>query len=306
MIKKMLYGLLILNSVALLANNNILSEHNPDLSTREWHSVSLAKEWMNNGNKSFRGEDGSITFLYGATMPRIVAAPLRLTDVQLQAGEQIKDVQIGDSTRWMITPSISGSRPHEVSHLMIKPTDVGLETTLVILTNRRTYHLNLLSRRTEYMPIVAFKYKDEINQKWSAYQQHFESQDRAAKKHTTLKVTSSLHRNVEDLDFNYALTGETSWKPIRVYNDGVKTYIEMPQTMQYQEAPILMVLDSHDNTQLVNYRLKENKYIVDKLFNQAMLMIGVGDNQKAITIEWENAKATNSTNQVWEDIDEDF
>jgi len=304
--KKTLYALLFLSTISLFANNHILSQNNPNLSTREWHSVSLSKEWMNNGNKSFRGEDGSVTFLHGATMPRIVAAPLRLTDIQLQAGEQIKDVQIGDSTRWMITPSISGSRPHEVSHLMIKPTDVGLETTLVILTNRRTYHLNLLSRRTEYMPIVAFKYKDEINQKWSAYQQHFESEDRAAKKHTSLKVTSTLHRNVEDLDFGYDLIGESSWKPIRVYNDGVKTYIEMPQTMQYQEAPILMVLDSHDNTQLVNYRLKENKYIVDKLFKQAILMIGVGNDQEAISIQWQKAKQTDQTNHIWEELSEDI
>lgn len=306
MIKKTLYGLLILNSVALFANNKILSEDNPDLSTREWHSVSLAKEWMNNGNKSFRGEDGSITFLYGATMPRIVTAPLRLTDIQLQAGEQIKDVQIGDSTRWMITPSISGSKPHEVSHLMIKPTDVGLETTLVILTNRRTYHLNLLSRRTEYMPIVSFRYKSEINKKWSAYQEHFQTQAKEAKKAKTVQVTSTLVRNIDDLDFNYKLIGETSWKPLRVYNDGIKTYIEMPESMSFQEAPILMVLDSHDNTQLVNYRLKENKYIVDKLFNQAMLMIGVGDDQESITIQRNNAKQQNSTHQTWEELDEDI
>jgi len=306
MIKKTLYGLIILNSVSLFANNNILSEHNPDLSTREWHSISLAKEWMNNGNKSFRGEDGSITFLYGATMPRIISAPLRITDIQLQAGEQIKDVQIGDSTRWMITPSISGSKPHEVSHLIIKPTDVGLETTLVILTNRRTYHLNLLSRRTEYMPIVSFRYKSEINKKWSAYQEYFQTQAKEEKKAKVVQVTSTLIRNIEDLDFNYKLIGETSWKPVRVYNDGIKTYIEMHESISFQEAPILMVLDSHDNTQLVNYRLKENKYIVDKLFNKAILVIGVGDNQEVITIQRNNTKQQNSTSQIWEEPDEDI
>ena len=298
--------MIILNSVSLFANNNILSEHNPDLSTREWHSISLAKEWMNNGNKSFRGEDGSITFLYGATMPRIISAPLRITDIQLQAGEQIKDVQIGDSTRWMITPSISGSKPHEVSHLIIKPTDVGLETTLVILTNRRTYHLNLLSRRTEYMPIVSFRYKSEINKKWSAYQEYFQTQAKEEKKAKVVQVTSTLIRNIEDLDFNYKLIGETSWKPVRVYNDGIKTYIEMNESISFQEAPILMVLDSHDNTQLVNYRLKENKYIVDKLFNKAILVIGVGDNQEVITIQRNNTKQQNSTSQIWEEPDEDI
>ncbi|WP_349826477.1 hypothetical protein ABHM94_00160 (plasmid) [Campylobacter jejuni] len=41
-------------------------------------------------------------------MPSIVTAPLRLTDISLEPGEVIKDVQIGDSIRWAISLSISG------------------------------------------------------------------------------------------------------------------------------------------------------------------------------------------------------
>ena len=266
---------------------SILSENSRTLSQRELHSISLAKEWLENGNKSFRGEDGSISFLYGATMPRVVVAPLKITDIQFQMGEEIKDVQLGDTTRWMISPSISGDEKSQVSHLLIKTTDVGLETTLFVSTNRRTYHMNLFSRKYEYMPIIRFKYKDEINKKWDAYNNHFEQikEDKKIQKDAKkFKITSDLSKNIDSLDFDYSIEGEASWKPVRVYNDGIKTYIQMPNSMKYQEAPIFMVLDKGDRNKLVNYRLKENSYIVDKLFQKGMLIIGVGKNQEKITI----------------------
>lgn len=266
---------------------SILSENSRTLSQRELHSISLAKEWLENGNKSFRGEDGSISFLYGATMPRVVVAPLKITDIQFQMGEEIKDVQLGDTTRWMISPSISGDGKSQVSHLLIKTTDVGLETTLFVSTNRRTYHMNLFSRKYEYMPIIRFKYKDEINKKWDAYNNHFEQikEDKKIQKDAKkFKITSDLSKNIDSLDFDYSIEGEASWKPVRVYNDGIKTYIQMPNSMKYQEAPIFMVLDKGDRNKLVNYRLKENSYIVDKLFQKGMLIIGVGKNQEKITI----------------------
>lgn len=56
----------------------------------------------------------------------------------------------------------------------------------------------------------------------------------------------------------------------------------MPKNMSVQEAPALVVLDSSSNKNLVNYRLKEDKYIVDKLFDSAMLLLGVGSNQESI------------------------
>src|SRR5216684_9116939 len=40
--------------------------------------------------------------------PIIDCAPLRTTDLQLQAGETITDVALGDSERWMATPAASG------------------------------------------------------------------------------------------------------------------------------------------------------------------------------------------------------
>jgi type IV secretion system protein VirB9 len=283
--------------------DDLLSENGRNLSQREWHSISLAKEWINNGNKSFRGEDGSVSFLYGATMPRVIVAPLKITDIQFQVGEEIKDVQLGDTTRWMTSPSISGDGNNQISHLLIKTTDVGLETTLFVSTNKRTYHMNLFSRKYEYMPIVGFKYRDDVNKKWNAYNDHFKKEKKIKKESKSFKITSALSINIDSLDFEYTIEGETDWKPIRVYNDGIKTYIQMPSSMKYQEAPIFMVLDKGDNNQLVNYRLKENNYIIDKLFKKGILILGVGSNQEKITI---SKNGTEQSTDLWEENNDEY
>jgi len=279
-----------------------LSNDNPKLSKREYHSLKLTKEWMNNGNKSFRGKDGKVTFLFGATMPRVVTAPLRTTDIQLQPGETIRDVQIGDTVRWMISPSISGEAPYEVSHVIVKPTDVGLKTNLTIFTNRRSYHLNLLSDKNSYMPMIGFKYADEINAKWASYQNYQNDQKKAQSFNTT---PGSTPRNISSLDFNYKISGSTSWKPLRVYNDGVKTYIQMPKSMQFKEAPVLMVLDKHNNKQLVNYRLKGDRYIVDKMFDEAVLIIGVGGDQEKIVIQKRNTRYSSNILSILDETNDE-
>jgi type IV secretion system protein VirB9 len=286
--KKIVLSVLItLVSASQIYADQYLSENNPKLTEREYHSLKLAKKWMNNGNKSFRGKDGKVSFLFGATMPRVVTAPLRITDIELQVGEKVREVQIGDTVRWMISPSISGEAPNEISHIIVKPTDVGLSTTLAIFTNKRTYHLNLVSRKKSYMPIVGFRYTDAINRKWDMYKNYMKKQDQAK----SFSVSSnSTPRNISSLNFNYKISGSVSWKPLRVYNDGIKTYIQMPKSMKFREAPVLMVLDKHDNKQLVNYRLKGDRFIVDKLFDEAILIVGVGSDQEKVLIQKSNRR----------------
>jgi hypothetical protein len=42
--------------------------------------------------------------------PTVDCPPLRTTDIQLQPGETITDVALGDTERWMATPAASGHR----------------------------------------------------------------------------------------------------------------------------------------------------------------------------------------------------
>ena len=121
---------------------------NLPLSPKEPHGVRYGKEWANNRDVPARGEDGSIVFVFGSTLPTVVCAPLYVCDLALQAGESVNDLNVGDGVRWQITPATQGAGEHLTTHVMIKPTDVGLLTNLVITTDRRAYTIKLVSQRT--------------------------------------------------------------------------------------------------------------------------------------------------------------
>jgi type IV secretory pathway VirB9-like protein len=141
------------------------------LDAKEQRAVTLARRWRNRREMPQRGEDGVVRFLFGATLPTIVCAPLQICNLALQPGEVVHDVQVGDSVRWKISPSISGGGSDQTTHLIIKPVDAGLISSLNVATNRRTYAIKLVSAQREWMPLVAFNYPDDMQRQWSAYRQ---------------------------------------------------------------------------------------------------------------------------------------
>ena len=262
------------------------SGKNPELTAQEREALRLAKKWSagaGTGMKPVAGANGAVRFVYGAQQPSIVCAVLQVCDVALQAGEQVNSIHLGDTARWTVEPAITGSGATETQHLIVKPMDVGLETSLIVTTNRRTYHLRLRSHRTEYMPQVAFTYPEEALAKWDAVRTR-EAREREAQ---TLPHTGEY---LGHLSFDYAVSGATRWKPVRVYNDGRKTIIEMPEAMAQTEAPTLLVvrkdggLFTDEETVMVNYRVQGGRYIVDTIFDTAILITGVGSSQDRVTI----------------------
>jgi type IV secretion system protein VirB9 len=262
------------------------STSNPALTPQERAALAIAQKWRGTsatGLKPVAGPDGSIRFLFGAQQPSIVCAVLQVCDVELQAGEQVNSIHLGDTARWTVEPAITGSGPAEVQHLILKPMDVGLQTSLVITTNRRTYHLRLRSHRTEFMPRVAFTYTEDATAKWDA----IKTREAKEKQTRTMPQTGEY---LGDLSFAYDVAGSAAWKPVRVYNDGVKTIIQMPGAMQQTEAPTLLVVRkeggvfTEEETVMVNYRVQGDRYIVDTVFDKAVLIAGVGRSQDRVTI----------------------
>jgi type IV secretion system protein VirB9 len=275
---------------AASARPDALHFNNPELklTPQEREALALAKKWKagisGQGVKPVPGPDGAIRFLFGAVQPSIVCAVLQVCDVELQPGEQVNSLHLGDTARWTVEPAITGTGSLAVQHLIIKPMDTGLETSLIVTTDRRTYHLRLRSHRTEFMPRVAFTYPDEAMAKWEGIRK----QEQAAHERQILPGTGEY---LENLDFDYRIEGQAAgWKPVRVYNDGVKTIIQMPATLNQNEAPILLVvrkdggLFTDEESVQVNYRLQNDRYIVDSLFDKAILVAGVGGSQERVTI----------------------
>ncbi len=264
-----------------------------ELTPAEKKAIENYKNWENSGSRniqtSYTGKDGSTIFTYGASVPEITCGLLQITDLQLQRGEIINSVNIGDSSRWSVEPAIEGSGQYAIQHVLIKPLDVGIKTNMLITTDRRSYRLKLKAKDNfNYLPLVSFVYPDESLAKFSQMQQQKQA-EKERNSITTDDVGSKTY--LGDLNFNYEIDGDVSWKPLRVFDDGSKTIIEMPKSMLARNAPSLMVLDhegglfSDEKVSIINYRLQGTRYIVDGLFDQAILTLGLDSDQQRVVIK---------------------
>jgi type IV secretion system protein VirB9 len=266
-----------------------LSMVKPKLTPKDRQGVGIAKAWKEESSAPTYGAEGAVVYEFGATLPFIVCAPLYICDVQLQAGEIINNIDIGDAVRWKISPASSGEAGSQVTHVLIKPTDAGLKTNLVITTTKRTYVLNLTSSPTDWMPRVSFSYPEEQKAAWSEYVANQKAAIAVeAARQTDIRRATVLPTGqpLAQLDFGFSLSGDTpEWRPLRVYADGSKTYIQFPTKMKFGEAPALIGVGDGNTAEIINYRMEGDRYVVDQVINRAALISGVGGRQVKVEIK---------------------
>jgi type IV secretion system protein TrbG len=196
---------------------------------------------------------------------RLYSSVNQVSDVALQPGEKLVSVSTGDTVRWIVGDTTSGESSASQVHILVKPIASDLKTNLVITTERRTYHLELESTETTYMSSLSWTYPDDdliaINKK----NEGVTSIDR---------VPMEGAQTFDNLNFHYRIEGSASFAPSRVFDDGAKVYIQFPSSLPQGEAPPLFVQGSNGKPALVNYRVKGNTYIVDRLFAAAELRLG--------------------------------
>uniref|UniRef100_UPI003120539F P-type conjugative transfer protein TrbG n=1 Tax=Erythrobacter sp. TaxID=1042 RepID=UPI003120539F len=193
----------------------------------------------------------------------------------LQEGEQlVGPVAAGDTVRWIMGDTLSGSGPAQRVHILVKPTRPGLSTNLVINTDRRTYHLELRSTPDTYMASVSWTYpQDDL----IALRQAQAEAERAA------PIAAGMDLSL--LNFRYKVDGDrTDWRPLRVFDDGTRVFIEFPKGVAQGELPPLFVIGASGEAELVNYRVSGRFMIVDRLFDRAELRLGNRRGQKAVRI----------------------
>jgi type IV secretion system protein VirB9 len=162
---------------------------------------------------------------------------------------------------------------------VIKPSDVGLSTNVIVHTDRRSYNILLVSKKDRWMPMVSFSYPDDTQTQWAAYRDQHQQQLKGR-----ATFTAALSTNAH-LNFDYQIKGASPhWKPVRVYCDQAKTYIQFPANVKYDQTPALVILDKANQEQLVNYRMVEDRYVVDQVIEKAALIRGVGRHQERVEI----------------------
>jgi type IV secretion system protein VirB9 len=207
---------------------------------------------------------------------QVYAAPGEITDVTLEAGEQLVGsgpVAAGDTVRWIIGDTQSGTGAAKRVHILLKPTRPDLVTNLIIDTDRRTYHLELRSDDKTYMAAVSWLYAED---QLIALRQQNAAADAATPIATGIDINA--------LNFRYRIEGDSpAWQPLRAFDDGRKVFIEFPAGISQGEMPPLWVIGAQGGAELVNYRVQGNHMIVDRLFAAAELRLG-GDPQQKVRI----------------------
>ena len=206
---------------------------------------------------------------------RLYAAPEQVSDIALQPGEKLVAVSAGDTVRWVIGDTTSGSGETAQVHILVKPFAAGLKTNLVVTTDRRTYHVEMESTEQTYMAALSWTYPHDA---LIALQRRNVQADAAEAQVVDRGVA------LDRLRFRYAITGDSPpWRPVRVFDDTTKVYIEVPRRLDQGEAPPLFVVGADGGNELVNYRVRGNYYIVDRLFAAAELRLGK-DPQQVVRI----------------------
>lgn len=208
---------------------------------------------------------------------QVYTAPGQVTDIALERGEALAGsgpVAAGDTVRWIIGDTESGTGPAKRTHILVKPTRPDLETNLVINTDRRTYHLELHATPATYMAAVSWTYpQDQLIALRKAETQ-------AA---NAAPIAAGIDPSA--LNFGYRIDGDRpDWRPVRAFDDGRQAYIEFPATIGTSEMPPLFVRGSDGNDELVNYRVRGRYMIVDRLFGAAELRLGTKKTEQRVRI----------------------
>lgn len=265
---------------------------------------------------------GLVTFAYGSGIPTVVCALLELTDLAFEKGESILSVQLGDSVRWNIESAISGSANDSVEHLIVKPLEAGLKTSMLITTDRRTYHIRLKSTEADFMPAVVFSYPNSLklpskkhygDDSYLQYTSNYDSNEdhndysetnSSLKNYSSvqnvsyegnsrpaLNVAATYNDSPQRRNYNYSVDGDSKIIPQNVYDDGKRTFIVMNNPINSSYLPMLQEISSEsflffgeDKTNTINFTYFDNTFVVDGIYSHLRLISKNGEEKQSADV----------------------
>lgn len=265
---------------------------------------------------------GLVTFAYGSGIPTVVCALLELTDLAFEKGESILSVQLGDSVRWNIESAISGSANDSVEHLIVKPLEAGLKTSMLITTDRRAYHIRLKSTEADFMPAVVFSYPNSLklpskkhygDDSYLQYTSNYDSNEdhndcsetnSSLKNYSSvqnvsyegnsrpaLNVAATYNDSTQRRNYNYSVDGDSKIIPQNVYDDGKRTFIVMNNPINSSYLPVLQEISSEsffffgeDKTNTINFTYFDNTFVVDGIYSHLRLISKNGEEKQSADV----------------------
>lgn len=165
--------------------------------------------------------------------------------IEFEPGEKLDSIIIGDSLAWQIVPS--------EHRLFLKPVEPDAVTNMTIISNRRTYLMELHAEQAEDIRdpglvfLVRFIYP----------------QNDAIVNLSGEEMLPDLIHEAHRYNFNYTLTGPEYLAPIRIFDDGRFTYFEFPD--KNAEIPAFFSVDRQGEESIINYRVEGPYIVVERL-----------------------------------------
>ncbi len=191
----------------------------------------------------------------------ILTRPDAVTDLILPAGEHPVSLALGDTVRWVVA--------RDAHDIFIKPVRAGLFTSGTLVTNRRRYELIFVSvpPGSPWYQAVSWRTRSL----WALHGTR-PSPSGSREKPAPHRIQAPIGRPwYRRLHFGYRIHGRAPWRPVRVFDDGHRTFIELGRTVQ--NMPALFVHHGH-RFSLANYRVAGRWILYPHRFRKAELQLG--------------------------------
>ena len=186
----------------------------------------------------------------------VYAHPSYVSTILLEPGEALTDIAAGDTSRWMVTQAESETAEDPRTVVLVKPNASGLRTNIVLITDRRTYLIEAIAQSgSAYSAQIAWSYP---------------------RSETTAPVAL-----LDSINLNYRIRttrgARPAWLPMRVFDDGRRTWIEFAADVEAGDLPPLFAVTG-EGAEIVNYRTLQGpsgqRYMIDRIFDIAELRLG--------------------------------
>ena len=226
--------------------SEVVSAYNPLVNPSRTQKIDYTQDAANSQDNS------TVVFKYAPNqLYKIYCRAGYLTDLSLKKGETISFVGGGDTSAWAVEKTTVDGVPH----IYIKPTVATNTTNLIITTNKRSYQL-ILNTSDWYNPMVTWTYGQE--------------ETSAINLRDEQSTISKINGNVESLNFNYKISGQSSVKPVAIFDDGEKTFLRFDKIPK--RLPSLFIRNK-GKIFMTNYKIRDNCYIVDTVADEIELRI---------------------------------
>ena len=250
-------------------------------------ALNMATKFLERPNVPREGKDGRLVYTYGAGLPTLVCAPLRWCLIELIPGETAKNAVPSDE-RWDAKPLMDSSGDVSRSIIALRPRFAGLDSSLVILTDKHSYFLRLVSEPTRYMSRITFEDKEAVKATEAAWTL---SAWQAAS--AELPQAEPFHVKTDDSIHPYGLSGEKDmwgkekhpyfW-PVAAYERGGLVYVTLPQAVADQRAPSLHRVGANGKPEPLNYSTEGNTFIAHTVEPRMILLRGDGKKAEKVYI----------------------